>query len=233
VLLCYPGVQEYSSAHWAFRRLAVMVAREGYHVLRFDWSGTGDSWGETADGQVETWLSDIDAAVQEVRDASGAKSVSIVGMRLGAAIASMACSRSVDADDLVLWEPVVSGAEYIEELEALDARENVRLLHRVPPARDQLVGFPFLPTLRRSIEAIDLHGTLPLRAKRVAVVTAYDRPSFRDFGSRLSRGGIESRYIFAPENTTATNAANRESALLANRSLSVITDFLAGRSEPR
>ena len=47
VLLCYPGMQEYNAAHWMFRRLATSLSREGHHVLRFDYYGTGDSDGET------------------------------------------------------------------------------------------------------------------------------------------------------------------------------------------
>ena len=41
VLLCYPGVQEYNISHWAFRKLAGLLARAGFPVLRFDWAGTG------------------------------------------------------------------------------------------------------------------------------------------------------------------------------------------------
>jgi pimeloyl-ACP methyl ester carboxylesterase len=227
VVLCYPGVQEYNTSHWAFRRLAGMVAREGFHVLRFDWSGTGDSWGETTDGGVEPWLADLAEAAQEVRDAAGVKAISIVGMRLGAAIAAIACNRGLEVDDLILWEPVVRGSEYIEELESLDTRENLRLLHRVPTPRTELVGFPFTPALRQSIGQIDLAAEPRLRAKRVAVVSAEDRPNLRDFVNRVGGGGTEAHFVHAPEDAAATNAANRDSALLANRSLKAITTFLA------
>ena len=50
VLLCYPGPQEYMSCHWAFRKLAALLAREGFHCFRFDYYGTGDSGGEGEDG---------------------------------------------------------------------------------------------------------------------------------------------------------------------------------------
>ena len=233
VLLCYPGVQEYNSSHWSFRRLAGLIAREGFHVLRFDWSGTGDSWGETADGGVDRWIDDVAEAAQEVRDAAGVRAISIVGMRLGAAIAAMACNRGVGADDLVLWEPVVSGPEYIEELEELDERENLRLLHPIRRSRTELIGFPFTPALRHAIADIDLIATPPLRAKRLAVVSGEDRPIFREFVAKAGLNDVEARFIHAPEDAAATNAANRDSALLANRSLVAITEFLAARSEHR
>jgi pimeloyl-ACP methyl ester carboxylesterase len=210
-----------------------MISREGFHVLRFDWSGTGDSWGETTDGGVQRWIDDVAEAAQEARDAAGVRAISIVGMRLGAAIAATACNRVVEAADLVLWEPVVHGPEYIEELEALDARENLRLLHRIRKSRTELVGFPFTAALRSAIADIDLTAIKPLRVKRLAVVSAENRPAFRDFVERHGRDGIDARFFHAPEDAGATNAANRDAALLANRSLVTITDFLAARAEHR
>jgi pimeloyl-ACP methyl ester carboxylesterase len=240
VLLCYPGVQEYNTAHWAFRRLASMLARDGFHVLRFDWSGTGDSWGETTDGTIETWLGDIEAAVEEARDASGARAIALVGMRLGAAIAALACSRGLSAQTLVLWEPVVRGTDYIDELEVLDERENLRLLHHVRRARDELVGFPFSRTLRRSIAQLDLFESLPVGAKRVAIVVGQERPDFRELGDAFERAGLDSRYVYAPEvdgadggdgAVRAVNGGRREAALLGNRCLSAIADVLVGRAQ--
>jgi uncharacterized protein len=227
VLLCYPGVQEYNTAHWAFRRLAGLLARAGFHVLRFDWSGTGDSWGETTDGTIERWTEDVTFAAHEARDASGARSVSIVGMRLGAAITTLACARGVNAARLVLWEPVVRGREYIDELESLDAREHMRLMHKVPVHREELVGFPFSHALRRSIEPIDLASSPPSGAKAVAIVSGSDRPEYRQLAAGFTRSGVAARFVHAPEDEASAQGGNREAALLGNKCLVAITDYLA------
>lgn len=230
VLLCYPGVQEYNMAHWAFRRLSVMLAREGFHVLRFDWSGTGDSWGETADGTVARWLEDVQVAAQELRDASGTHSMSIVGMRLGAAMAATACSEGLSTEHLVLWEPIVIGRRYIEELETLDERENLRLLHPVRVPRNELVGYPFLPALRSEIEKIDLRRAAPRGAKQVAIVASTERDDHRDLRDTLERGGMRASYQCVPEDPSATNTGQREAALLTTRSLLAIAGELAGKA---
>lgn len=210
-----------------------MLAREGFHVLRFDWSGTGDSWGETTDGTLETWMADVASASQELLEASGAKSTAIVGMRLGATIATLACARGLAARTLVLWEPVIRGTDYIAELEDLDARENLRLLHRVGRRRDELVGFPFAPDLRRSIARIDLHDSLPTGAQRVAVVVGEERPTFRSLCAKVLASGIDAMLIVAAEGKPAADAERRDSALLGNRSATAITNLLAEkRSEP-
>ena len=227
MLLCYPGVQEYNMAHWAFRRLAGMLSREGFHALRFDWSGTGDSWGETNDGTIETWLEDLCLAVQELRDASGASSVSIVGMRLGAALAALACAQGVAAQRLVLWEPIVSGNRYIAELEALHARDSLRLLHRATARSDELVGFPFSSALRASIRQIDLTATPPRRAGRIFIVANTERADHRELHAALEHVGLNVTYECVPEDPSATNVGQRESALLTTRSLAAIADRLA------
>ncbi len=229
VLLCYPGVQEYNMAHWAFRRLSSMLAREGFHVLRFDWAGTGDSWGRTVDGTMDQWMDDISSAVQELRDASGADSVSIVGLRLGAAIAAMACSREPVADELILWEPVIHGSRYIAELEALDARESTRLLHDGPRRCDALVGFPFPAPLRSAIQRLDLSAAAPRGVKRVAIVVNSDTPDSRDLERSYVAASLKTIYRQVPEDPAATNAGQREAALLASRSLVAIVELLVGR----
>ena len=216
-------------AHWAFRRLASMLSRDGFHVLRFDWSGTGDSWGETTDGTFETWLADIGLAAQELRDASAARSVAIVGMRLGAALAALACAQGLEAERLVLWEPVVTGRRYIAELEALHDREQLRLLHSAAGRGDDLVGFAFPAALRGSIEGIDLGTTPPRNVENVAIVSSTERSDHRALRETLERAGCKARYECVPEDPSATNAGAREAALLTTRSLSTIADYLAGR----
>src|SRR5262245_41582517 len=88
VLLCYPGVQEYNVTHWAFRKLAGLLARDGFQVLRFDYSCTGDSQGDVRDGRLEHWVEDIAMAADELKDAGGVRKVSLVGLRLGAMLAA-------------------------------------------------------------------------------------------------------------------------------------------------
>src|SRR5262249_18266394 len=111
VLLCYPGVQEYNVSHSAFRKLATMLSRSGLHVLRFDYFGTGDSSGGMGTGSPEEWVADIRTAAAELSDLCGMPALSIVGFRLGAALAARAVSEGLAVQDLVLWDPVVVGRD--------------------------------------------------------------------------------------------------------------------------
>src|SRR5437016_5758767 len=83
---------------------------------------------------------------------AGVRAISVVGMRLGAAVALQACAAGSRVLDLVLWDPVVRGADHLAEWEALDTRRNLTLLHRLPARREELLGFPMTAKMRASIE---------------------------------------------------------------------------------
>ena len=113
VLVCNPIGREYTHSHWAIRGLARLAAREGLHVFRFDYTGTGDSWGRLEDASLSRWSEDVATAAREARRLSGAPRLAVVGLRVGAAIATVSQTNGLDADQLVLWDPVVDGADYV------------------------------------------------------------------------------------------------------------------------
>jgi uncharacterized protein len=192
VLLCYPGVQEYGTSLWGFRRLAAMLAQAGHHVLRFDYFGTGDSMGRVEDGSLSLWVEDIKQAALELHDISGARQLSIVGKRLGAALAVQACVAGVDAQRVVLWDPVVNGSDYVTELEMWDARRNLLLLHaeRRGPGRTELLGYPFPNRLRQELEALRLESMLPRSQKKVGIFSSDTRKAYRILHDAYVRAGI-------------------------------------------
>jgi pimeloyl-ACP methyl ester carboxylesterase len=216
-------------AHWAFRRLSAMLAREGFHVLRFDWTGTGDSWGQVENGTIDAWLEDVAMARQELQDNSGAKHVSVVGMRLGATLAQLACTRNVTAAQLVLWEPVVKGRAYLAELQASDVTANLRLLRDGRRRWDELMGFRVPSALRRALEDVDVLKLPAPHAERVALVTGHDRVDHRELRDALTHAGATVSHDLVPEDPVATNAGQREAALLASRSLAAIVARLTAR----
>ena len=120
VLLCPPIGQEYVRSHWAMRQVALALARVGFACLRFDWYGVGDSSGELRQASIARWHSDAAAAAQELRDLSGVPRISVVGLRLGAAIA-LSTAGQIKPSRLVLWDPVLDGSAYVGDLHKLHA----------------------------------------------------------------------------------------------------------------
>lgn len=230
VLLCYPGMQEYNAAHWMFRRLAMSLAREGHHVLRFDYFGTGDSDGESDMTTPESAVADVHTAIRELRDLSRARDVSLVGLRFGAACAALACSGGFSARQLVLWEPVINGRDYVRELETLDERRNLVLLHaaRTRGRRDELLGFPFLEQARAGTEAIDLTTGPPVKSRRAVVLTSEERDEHRALRDRYERSGVPTELRTVQESDEVEGPRVRERPMLSNAVLLELARELRG-----
>lgn len=120
VVLCRPIGTDQTRSDRAYRHLAERLAAAGFACLRFDLFGTGDSGGdEFAPGLVKTWLDDVGLAIEELRARSGAKTVALVGLRLGASLALVKAAERGDVDALVLWSPWVTGAAFVAEVTKL------------------------------------------------------------------------------------------------------------------
>lgn len=228
ILLCYPGIHEYNTSHWAFRRLASMLTKHGFHVLRFDYFGTGDSMGEVADGNPTIWEQNIQEAARELLDISGARLLSLVGMRLGAALAYRACGSGLTAKHLILWEPVVSGKAYVQELERFDRSKNLLFLHssRTRTGHQELLGYRFPTEARRAIEALDLLSSPTPSVESVRFVVSGERELDLQLQSSLQRAGLTTTRRIV-KGAAGAEATQSEKAVLSNDILIAINDELA------
>ena len=227
VLLCYPAPQEYMRTHWAFRSLADLLTREGLHVLRFDYYATGDSAGASAAGTLQQWVDDIGTAATELRDVAGIKRLSAVGLRLGASLAALACARSVPLRDLVLWEPVIDGASYLQELYAIEATKYTHLLYPPKPTRaghrEELLGYPFPEALQNEVRNLDLRRVMVSEAQRVAIMVEHTRPEHVALCERWQ----DKTPILREVHEDAVSA--QTSALLSHKMLRSIVDVIMRR----
>ncbi|HEY6432915.1 MAG TPA: alpha/beta fold hydrolase, partial [Acetobacteraceae bacterium] len=160
-VLCYPFGAEYVSAHRSMRQLATLLSAAGYHVLRFDYYGTGDSAGEMTDATLCDWISDIKIAVDELRSMTNSNRITLIGLRLGATLAAMAVATLNEIDALVLWDPVVFGPDYLDELGVDNTVAEPAHAPRVgrSPVMDygyQVGGFPLTFGMSREIATLDL-----------------------------------------------------------------------------
>jgi pimeloyl-ACP methyl ester carboxylesterase len=120
-VLCYPWGAEYIYAHRSIRQLATRLAMSGYHTLRFDYFGTGDSAGEPAQTDLAGCEFDLESALETMKDIAGVARVALIGLRAGANIAANAAVRlPEEVDGLVLWDPIVSGEAHVRDLRIAD-----------------------------------------------------------------------------------------------------------------
>ncbi len=192
VLLCYPLGHEYVRCHRTFRRFADTLARAGYHVLRFDYRGTGDSGGAFADSDAGQWQEDIHTAADELLAMSAATEINLVGLRLGASLAAHAVADGLDVAHLVLWDPVLSGADFLEGLADMHAARARSILtratedcHMSEECPDQLCGFVYPSNMRESLCALSVPGLSPAAVKRVSIVAPDLCPELAGLRDRL------------------------------------------------
>jgi alpha/beta superfamily hydrolase len=172
VVICHPFGQEYLRAHRSLRELAGRLADAGFHVLRFDYHGGGDSAGEPGEARVEGWLEDTTVALEEVREAAGSSRVALVGLRLGATLATLAARRSGGVEALVMWDPVTDGAAYLRELRAAHHAWLADRARSATVRDDEALGFSLSPALAGDLDRLGLDGTAAVPARRALVVSS-------------------------------------------------------------
>ncbi len=190
-VLCYPLGNEYMKSHRAFRHLAKEIAKVGVHVLRFDYSGTGDSWGSGDDASIPRWVEDIQLAIAELRDMSQTARVSLVGFRFGASLATLVASRHHEVDRLVLWDPVLDGRRYAETL--VESIGGAGGFHKLPDRSCAVLsanGFDLSERLVQQMTEIDLTA-LELDAVRIDVISNSTEVTHAEWVALLRARNVE------------------------------------------
>lgn len=195
VVLCHPVGHEYLRAHRAFRNLAAALASQGFHVLRFDYFATGDSAGDGSQLSVRQCLSDLETAIDELKDIAGVTKVSLVGLRLGATFAALAGSRRSDVDRMALWDPVMDGSAYVAELQGLQRRwleDRLGARAGIEHEHAELIGLPLSDALRRELGQIKLTATSALARTPVSLFASQEEHACRTFHDDLAaaRGAV-------------------------------------------
>jgi alpha/beta superfamily hydrolase len=146
-VLSHPFGEEKLWSHRVFVSLARTLARRGHAVLRFDYTGSGDSSGSTLDVSLETHLADLTAAIGALAGREPSlERVGLIGLRLGATFSALvmeraaetAFPRSLAAGPLVLWDPVLNGTDYLQELMRSNLAMQLAAFGKVVETREAL-----------------------------------------------------------------------------------------------
>jgi pimeloyl-ACP methyl ester carboxylesterase len=166
VLLCNPFGQEAIRCHRAFRMIAEKLARIGVSSLRFDYFATGDSPGDDGEGDLPRWQRDVVLAHEALLRRSGARTVAWIGLRLGAWIALCAAVLAPTRPArVILWDPVLDGSRYLEEL-----CEHHAFWTRRRGVRSEALGFLLAERLRAQVATADLPASLAAFDRDIDIV---------------------------------------------------------------
>lgn len=121
-VMSHPFGEEKLWSHRVFVSCARALAERGYAVLRFDYLGAGDSSGMSADTSLATHRADLQAAIRTLEQRlPSVQRIGLIGLRLGASFAAMLLesgsqSPRLRSAPLVLWDPILDGDAYFQEL---------------------------------------------------------------------------------------------------------------------
>lgn len=140
IVLCHAFGEEKLWSHRVFVNFSREAARRNVAVLRFDFMGHGDSDGHSEQATIDTCLSDIDAALREAQHlCPNLTSLGLLGARFGGTLAILfATARKLSAP-IMLWEPILNGAKYMQELLRINLSTQLATLGYIEKSRSQLV----------------------------------------------------------------------------------------------
>jgi len=114
ILYLHPFAEEMHKSRCMAALQARHFAQAGYAVLQVDLTGCGDSSGDFADATWQAWLNDARRA-HDWLSSRHAAPVSLWGLRIGASLAVELASTLPDIEQLLLWQPVVNGEQYLNQ----------------------------------------------------------------------------------------------------------------------
>jgi exosortase A-associated hydrolase 2 len=117
VVCVHAFAEEMNKSRRMVARAARCLAASGWRVVQRDLAGCGDSSGDFGDATWNLWLDDVR---EEVSTAQTQHPVWLWGIRAGALLACAALPTDVRCH-LLLWQPVVSGAQHLQQFLRLHA----------------------------------------------------------------------------------------------------------------
>lgn len=120
VLYLHPFAEELNTTRRVVAQQARALAGVGYAVLQIDLTGCGDSTGDFADASWSNWLEDAALAHRWLSQCACGP-LWLWGMRSGAMLATDLLNTLCEPAHLLLWQPVVSGQQMLQQFVRLHA----------------------------------------------------------------------------------------------------------------
>lgn len=195
LLICAPFGHEDLCAYRTLRALAQAAAQTGTATLRFDYAGCGNSPAlDTETDELAAWVDSIVQAARTLRDLSGVSRVTVLGVRLGALLATLAASRDESIVDLIALAPVTNGRAYLRELKALQMASQAQQPEADGPTDgDPLFesgGFVMAEHTRQQLSKIDLTQVDTTPVRHVLLMDRDDLPGAARWAAHLHDLGV-------------------------------------------
>jgi len=180
VLICNSIGHEHTRSYRNLQQLALRFTDAGFDVMRFDYRGTGNSSGECHEISADSLIKDVNTAASYLRQTTSIRYLSMLGIRLGATVAAIVAKNSLASapvDQMILWDPVIEGKNFVDMLDRfhkdtlLNQNRYTHVLRRTD--RDQAYGHTMNNQKRSSLSSLRLMDA-SLEKNRDLVVVSHD-----------------------------------------------------------
>ena len=202
LVVCNPSGYESVPAHPSMRHFCQAAADAGIVALRFDYDGTGDSAGNDREpARLAAWVKSVHHAIDLLRERGGVDRIALLGVRLGALLATLAAVERDDVANLVAIAPFVTGKAYLRELRAL------QLAIERPPTPpgvvveagvQEAIGYALTPETQTALGAVDLTKLARPPAPSVLLIERDDLPGSNLWPDRLVAQGVSVECLRLP-----------------------------------
>lgn len=191
VLVCHPIGHEYLRTHQLLTTFSSSLCMQGYSVLHFDYSGTGDSSGLGSEASLLKWQQDVQVAAQYLRARSGTQSINLCSLRMGALIMLSAKLRNVSS--LTLLDPVLEGADWLAEQSRLQSQTK-KNPHRFlwthnQNESDEIFGYKFSDLLKKDLCELKAKSYLNYLPEKTQIIRSQSTESNKAFLEKLGSEG--------------------------------------------
>ncbi|HTU66752.1 MAG TPA: alpha/beta hydrolase [Steroidobacteraceae bacterium] len=232
LVLCNPFGFESICAHRTLRHIADEAAAAGIPALRFDYDGSGDSAGSDSDpDRLGAWLRSVHGAADELKRVTGCTRIALLGVRLGATLATLAAAERDDVAGVIALAPVVSARTYLRELRAMQSASVGTASSMGGDAASQpaleAMGFIVSAETRDALSAIDLAKAARAPAPHVLILDRQDLPVAEKWHAALAAQGVSAERQVLPGYVEMMLAPH--SSIVPAAMLDATRQFLAAR----
>lgn len=155
VIFCQSLGHEYIRAHKVICSLANDFSKLGYHSIRFDYFGTGDSTGLNEEINLKSCIDSFSEVLKEFISNYYLNEIIIIGNRFGSLIPLLTDLDKFNdiISNLILWDPLLNGQDYLNEIrnahiERLGKQKSI----------NELIGFKYSTDFINEIRDIEINS---------------------------------------------------------------------------
>jgi exosortase A-associated hydrolase 2 len=165
----HPFAEEMNASRRMASLQACAMAQAGFAVLQIDLKGCGDSAGHFEEASWDDWVDDVVLAQRWMRE-RWTGDAWLWGLRAGCLLAAQACRLDGRPAKLLLWQPVLSGKQHLQQFLRLQlagdmvrgesGRGNTSHLAALLAQGEavEVAGYTVSPTLAQGLAQADLQA---------------------------------------------------------------------------